>query len=66
MFNRHEAKKKRQGYDNNDVDISRYVTDKSFEAYRCRIFENKQMFIVQVMSSKTSERVCSLSSLPLL
>lgn len=49
----------RQGNENPEVDIFRYVTDKSFDAYLYQILENKQKFISQVMTSKTPERVCS-------
>lgn len=49
----------RQGNENPNVDIFRYVTDKSFDAYLYQILENKQKFISQVMTSKTPERVCS-------
>ncbi|MCM1525050.1 MAG: YodL domain-containing protein [Ruminococcus sp.] len=49
----------RQGNENPVVDIFRYVTDKSFDAYLYQILENKQKFISQVMTSKTPERVCS-------
>ena len=49
----------RQGNTNPEVDIFRYVTDKSFDAYLYQILENKQRFISQVMTSKTPERVCS-------
>ena len=49
----------RQGNENSEVDIFRYVTDKSFDAYLYQILENKQRFISQVMTSKTPERVCS-------
>lgn len=49
----------RQGNSNPEVDIFRYVTDKSFDAYLYQILENKQKFISQVMTSKTPERVCS-------
>ena len=49
----------RQDNENPEVDIFRYVTDKSFDAYLYQILENKQKFISQVMTSKTLERVCS-------
>ena len=49
----------RQGNENPEVDIFRYVTDKSFDAYLYQILENKQKFISQVMTSKTPERICS-------
>ena len=49
----------RQGNENPEVDIFRYVTDKSFDAYLYQILENKQRFISQIMTSKTPERVCS-------
>lgn len=49
----------RQSNENKEVDIFRYVTDKSFDTYLYQILENKQKFISQVMTSKTPERVCS-------
>ncbi len=49
----------RQGNENPEVDIFRYVTDKSFDAYLYQILENKQKFISQVMTSKTPERTCA-------
>ena len=49
----------RQGNENPEVDIYRYVTDKSFDAYLYQILENKQRFISQIMTSKTPERTCA-------
>lgn len=49
----------RQGNENPEVDIFRYVTDKSFDAYLYQILENKQRFISQIMTSKTPERTCA-------
>ena len=49
----------RQGNENPEVQIYRYVTDKTFDAYLYQMLENKQRFISQVMTSKTPERVCS-------
>lgn len=50
---------KRQGNENPEVDIYRYVTNKSFDSYLFQILENKQKFISQVMTSKTPERTCA-------
>ena len=49
----------RQGNENLEVDIYRYVTNKSFDSYWFQILENKQKFISQVMTSKTPERTCA-------
>ena len=49
----------RQGNENPEVDIYRYVTNKSFDSYLFQILENKQKFISQVMTSKTPERTCA-------
>ena len=43
----------RQGNENPEVDINRYVTNKSFDSYLFQILENKQKAISQVMTSKT-------------
>ena len=49
----------RQGNENPQVKIFRYVTDQSFDAYIYQLLENKQRFISQVMTSKTPERTCA-------
>ena len=49
----------RQGNDNPEVKIFRYVTDKTFDSYLYQLLENKQRFISQIMTSKTPERVCA-------
>ena len=49
----------RQGNENPEVDIFRYVKNKSFDSYLFQILENKQKFISQVMTSKTPERTCA-------
>lgn len=49
----------RQGNENPEVQIYRYVTDRTFDAYLYQMLENKQKFISQVMTSKTPERVCA-------
>ena len=49
----------RQGNENPEVQIFRYVTDKTFDAYLYQMLENKQRFISQVMTSKTPERTCA-------
>ena len=49
----------RHGNENPKVDIFRYVTNKSFDSYLFQILENKQKFISQVMTSKTTERTCA-------
>ena len=42
----------RQGNQNKQVFIYRYVTEKTFDAYLYQILENKQKFISQIMTSK--------------
>lgn len=46
----------RQGNKNPEVDIYRYVTEGTFDAYLYQIVENKQRFISQIMTSKTPVR----------
>ncbi len=46
----------RQGNQNKNVKIFRYVTEGTFDAYLWQILENKQRFISQVMTSKSVER----------
>lgn len=48
----------RQGNENPDVDVFRYVTDSTFDAYLYQIIENKQRFISQIMTSKSPVRSC--------
>ena len=48
----------RQGNQNQDVYIYRYVTEKSFDSYLWQTVENKQRFISQVMTSKSPVRSC--------
>ena len=49
----------RQGNQNKEVYIFRYVTEKTFDAYLYQIIENKQKFISQIMTSKTPLRTAS-------
>ena len=46
----------RQGNKNPEVDIYRYVTEGTFDAYLYQLVENKQRFISQIMISKTPVR----------
>ena len=46
----------RQGNMNPEVDIFRYVTEGTFDAYLYQLVENKQRFIAQIMTSKTPVR----------
>ncbi|WP_416337560.1 helicase-related protein [Holdemanella porci] len=46
----------RQGNKNKDVDIYRYVTEQTFDAYLYQLVENKQKFISQIMTSKSPVR----------
>lgn len=46
----------RQGNKNKKVDIVRYVTEGTFDAYLYQVIENKQKFISQIMTSKSPAR----------
>ncbi len=46
----------RQGNKNKKVDIIRYVTEGTFDAYLYQMIENKQKFISQIMTSKSPAR----------
>lgn len=46
----------RQGNKNPKVNIVRYVTEGTFDAYLYQIIENKQKFISQIMTSKSPAR----------
>lgn len=46
----------RQGNENKEVDIYRYVTEETFDAYLYQLVENKQKFISQIMTSKSPVR----------
>jgi hypothetical protein len=46
----------RQGNLNSEIDIYRYVTEGSFDAYMWQTLETKARFILQVMSGQTSVR----------
>lgn len=48
----------RQGNINEEVEIFRYVTKGTFDAYNWNIIVNKQKFISQVMTSKDVAREC--------
>ncbi len=48
----------RQGNENSDVDVYRYVTEGTFDAYLYQMIENKQRFISQIMTSKSPVRSC--------
>lgn len=48
----------RQGNMNEKVQIYRYVTEGTFDAYMWQILENKQKFISQIMTSKSPVRSC--------
>ena len=49
----------RQGNQNKEVFIFRYVTEKTFDAYLYQLVENKQKFISQIMTSKIPLRTAS-------
>jgi N12 class adenine-specific DNA methylase len=46
----------RQGNSNPDVDIFRYVTEQTFDAYLYQLVEGKQKFASQIMTSKSPVR----------
>ena len=46
----------RQGNQNEVVQIFRYVTENTFDAYMWQLLENKQKFISQIMTSKSPVR----------
>lgn len=48
----------RQGNENEQVKIFRYVTEDTFDAYLWQTIENKQKFISQIMTSKSPVRSC--------
>ncbi len=48
----------RQGNQNPEVHIYRYVTEGTFDAYLWQTVENKQKFISQIMTSKSPVRSC--------
>lgn len=47
----------RQRNENKEGHIYRYITENAFDAYLWQTIENKQKFISQIMTSKTSVRV---------
>lgn len=47
----------RQGNENREVHIFRYITENTFDAYLFQTLENKQKYISQIMTSKTPVRV---------
>ena len=47
----------RQGNQNPEVEIYRYVTENTFDAYLYQLVENKQKFISQIMTSKAPARI---------
>ena len=46
----------RQGNENPKVEIYRYVTEQTFDAYLYQLVEGKQKFASQIMSSKSPVR----------
>ena len=48
----------RQGNENRQVTIFRYVTNATFDSYLWQTLENKQRFISQIMTSKSPVRSC--------
>lgn len=47
----------RQGNQNPEVEIFRYATENTFDAYLYQLVENKQKFIAQIMTSKAPARI---------
>ncbi len=48
----------RQGNENDEIAVYRYVTKGTFDAYSWSLVENKQRFISQIMTSKSISRTC--------
>lgn len=48
----------RQGNENGEIAVYRYVTKGTFDAYSWALVENKQRFISQIMTSKSVSRTC--------
>ena len=53
-----EGRGLRQGNENAEVAVYRYVTKGTFDAYNWSLVENKQRFISQVMTGKAISRTC--------
>ena len=53
-----EGRMVRQGNENKEVAIYRYVTEGTFDAYSWQLIENKQRFIGQIMTGKSPARSC--------
>lgn len=53
-----EGRGLRQGNENEEVAVYRYVTKGSFDAYSWSLVENKQRFISPVMSGRSVSRTC--------
>ena len=46
----------RQGNENDEVDVYRFVTEGTFDAYLYQLVEGKQKFASQIMTSKSPVR----------
>ena len=53
-----EGRMIRQGNTNESVEVFRYVTENTFDAYMWQTIESKQKFISQIMTSKSPVRSC--------
>ena len=53
-----EGRGLRQGNENDEVAVYRYVTKGTFDAYNWALVENKQRFISQVMTGRSVSRSC--------
>ena len=52
-----DGRGERRGNENKEIDVFRYITEDTFDAYLAQIVENKLKFIGQIMTSKTPQRV---------
>src|SRR5699024_12296807 len=58
VLEQQEGRILRQGNQNKKVKIFRYVTENTFDAYMWQILENKQKFIRQNMTSRSTVSDC--------
>ncbi|MFR3166148.1 MAG: hypothetical protein ACLTQG_30380 [Hungatella sp.] len=48
----------RQGNENEEISIFNYITEQTFDAYLWQILEQKQKYISQIMTGRSSARSC--------
>ncbi len=53
-----EGRIMRKGNENSRIEIYRYITDGSFDAYSWQLLETKQKMISSILSGCVSERIC--------